>query len=203
MSLLSDAKEIRAAVAAVARDEIELQTRDCFRVKKAKVTSAPNGATCSVKFIGDDTILALPYSTHVSSVSVGSVVWVAILGNSMRNAIVWQNASLSAGGGGGGGGSTSAYATVSKTGNAATITCTDANGTTTATVYDGEDGQDGADGANGTNGTDGADGTTFTPSVSSAGVISWTNDGGKTNPESVDLVSAVIAALPSAVGVSF
>lgn len=31
-------------------------------------------------------------------------------------------------------------------------------------------------------GTQGADGTTFTPSVSASGDISWTNDGGKTNP---------------------
>lgn len=61
----------------------------------------------------------------------------------------------------------------------------------------GERGPSGADGANGT------DGTTFTPSVSGAGVISWTNDGGRTNPQSVDLVAAVISALPSAVGVSF
>ena len=30
-------------------------------------------------------------------------------------------------------------------------------------------------------------GTTFTPSVSSAGVISWTNDGGKTNPANVNI----------------
>ena len=49
----------------------------------------------------------------------------------------------------------------------------------------------------------GTDGVTFTPSVSSAGVISWTNDGGKTNPESVDLVQAVLDALPAAEGVSF
>ena len=47
------------------------------------------------------------------------------------------------------------------------------------------------------------DSTTFIPSVSNTGVISWTNDGGKQNPSSVDLVSAVISALPSAVGVSF
>ena len=45
----------------------------------------------------------------------------------------------------------------------------------------------GADGANGTDGTDGIDGTTFTPSVSAAGVISWTNDGGKQNPPSVSI----------------
>jgi len=61
----------------------------------------------------------------------------------------------------------------------------------------------GQNGTNGTNGTDGDDGTTFTPSVSSAGVISWTNDGGKQNPSSVDLVAAVLAALPTWTGGSY
>ena len=35
---------------------------------------------------------------------------------------------------------------------------------------------------------DGADGTTFTPEVSEQGIISWTNDGGKPNPEPVDIM---------------
>ena len=67
----------------------------------------------------------------------------------------------------------------------------------------GAPGADGKDGKDGQDGQDGTDGVTFTPSVSSAGVISWTNDGGQENPQSVDLVAAVISALPSAVGVSF
>lgn len=67
----------------------------------------------------------------------------------------------------------------------------------------GDTGPQGPKGDPGTNGTNGTNGATFTPSVSSAGVISWTNDGGKQNPASVDLVAAVISALPSAVGVSF
>lgn len=83
-----------------------------------------------------------------------------------------------------------------------TITYTSGD-TDTFTITNGADGRDGTNGTNGTNGANGSDGTTFTPSVSSAGVISWSNDGGKTNPTSVDLVAAVIAALPSAVGVSF
>lgn len=37
------------------------------------------------------------------------------------------------------------------------------------------------------NGSDGEDGATFTPSVSEAGVLSWTNDGGLTNPEPVSI----------------
>ena len=52
-------------------------------------------------------------------------------------------------------------------------------------------GQTGAAGQDGAPGSDGTDGTTFTPSVSSAGVLSWTNDGGKQNPASVDLAAAV------------
>ena len=77
------------------------------------------------------------------------------------------------------------------------VTITDANGEHTFDVMDGADGQDGSDGQ------DGTDGTTFTPSVSSAGVISWTNDGGKQNPQSVDLVAAVIADLPTWTGGSY
>lgn len=42
----------------------------------------------------------------------------------------------------------------------------------------------------------GVDGTTFYPSVSADGVISWTNDGDKENPNPVNLVDAVISALP-------
>lgn len=36
-------------------------------------------------------------------------------------------------------------------------------------------------------GGSGKDGTTFYPSVSAEGVISWTNDGGKQNPASVNI----------------
>jgi hypothetical protein len=44
---------------------------------------------------------------------------------------------------------------------------------------------------------DGADGATFIPSVSENGVISWTNDKYLENPPPVDLVAAVLAALPN------
>lgn len=45
----------------------------------------------------------------------------------------------------------------------------------------GEDGSDGASGRDGTNGY------TFTPHVSSAGIISWTNDGNLSNPTAVNI----------------
>ncbi len=43
-------------------------------------------------------------------------------------------------------------------------------------------------------GAAGKDGTTFTPSVSAAGVLSWTNDGGKQNPASVSIKGPAGAA---------
>ena len=51
----------------------------------------------------------------------------------------------------------------------------------------GTPGQDGAAGPTGADGAPGQDGTTFTPSVSADGVLSWTNDGGKQNPASVSI----------------
>lgn len=83
------------------------------------------------------------------------------------------------------------------------VSITGAGGTQTFDVMDGVNGRDGANGTNGTNGTDGTDGVTFTPSVSSAGVISWTNDGGRTNPQSVDITALVLAALPTWTGGSY
>ena len=43
-------------------------------------------------------------------------------------------------------------------------------------------------------GLPGVDGVTFTPSVSKAGVISWTNDGGEENPDPVDIMGPPGAA---------
>ena len=93
-------------------------------------------------------------------------------------------------------------ASVAETATGATITITDKTGTTTAEVKNGKDGAPGKDGTNGkdgapgadgapgtpgTNGTDGKDGTTFTPSVSAAGDLSWSNDGGKANPAPINI----------------
>lgn len=41
--------------------------------------------------------------------------------------------------------------------------------------------------------------TTFTPSVSNAGVLSWTNDGNKQNPASVDIAGAVRSVIDETV----
>lgn len=78
-------------------------------------------------------------------------------------------------------------ASVAETGTGATITITDKTGATTAEIKNGKDGAPGKAGTNGKDGAPGADGTTFTPSVSAAGDLSWTNDGGKANPAPVNL----------------
>lgn len=80
-----------------------------------------------------------------------------------------------------------------------TITVHDLNGDHTANINDGETGQTGPagpkgdrgergeTGSAGPTGAAGSDGVTYTPAVSAEGVISWTNDGGKPNPESVNI----------------
>ena len=118
------------------------------------------------------------------------------------------------------------YIKIEETEDGAVITCTDPDGTTTGTIYNGpqgpqgiqgpqgeqgvqgergpqgEQGPQGATGATGAQGPQGEqgpqgatgqtgpagnDGTTFTPSVSADGDLSWTNDGGKTNPATVNI----------------
>ena len=64
------------------------------------------------------------------------------------------------------------------------ITITDANGTKTFDVMNGKDGSGSSGDAGGVNGKDGV---TFYPSVDAAGNLSWTNDGGLTNPDSVNI----------------
>ncbi|HDR1907278.1 TPA: collagen-like protein [Pasteurella multocida] len=51
----------------------------------------------------------------------------------------------------------------------------------------GEQGPAGRDGIAGPSGSDGRNGYTFTPSLSSAGILSWTNDGNLANPSSINI----------------
>ena len=60
-------------------------------------------------------------------------------------------------------------------------------GTPGAQGPEGPQGVKGEQGPQGIQGEQGVKGTTFTPSVSAAGVLSWTNDGGLSNPASVNI----------------
>ena len=70
---------------------------------------------------------------------------------------------------------------VSKAGGVATVTITDAEGEHAFTVSDGAKGDRGEPGAAG------ATGVTYTPTVDAEGNLSWSNDGGLTNPDSVNI----------------
>lgn len=77
---------------------------------------------------------------------------------------------------------------ISKSGTTTTITITDATGAHTATIEDG---------AAGAAGQDGDDGVTFTPTVTAitgGHRLSWTNDGGKTNPQAIDILDGADGA---------
>lgn len=58
------------------------------------------------------------------------------------------------------------------------------------TIPRGATGTPGANGQDGEPGADGKDGVTFTPSVDTNGNLSWTNDGGLPNPETVNVRGA-------------
>ena len=68
----------------------------------------------------------------------------------------------------------------------ALITLTDADGTTQAFVRNGKDGS-GAGGGSSESGKDGEDGATFTPNVDEEGNLTWTNDKGLPNPDTVNI----------------
>lgn len=82
-------EQIRKSIEEVVRETIKKETKDCFRIYKAKVISAPNGNTCTVQLIGDSTQLTIPYSSDCSIVTENQFVWVAAP-YGFRNAIVWQ-----------------------------------------------------------------------------------------------------------------
>ncbi|MBR5286196.1 MAG: hypothetical protein IKU30_04795 [Clostridia bacterium] len=90
MNIINDAKIIKNAIEQICLDVIDKSTADCFRLKKAKVVSAPNGSTCSVRLVGDTTVIDLPYSSRTSTVAVGDIVWVGVIGNNMASAIVYE-----------------------------------------------------------------------------------------------------------------
>lgn len=101
MSVLDDSDRLRRALRPVILDIIrnEPDFQSCLRVYKATVVSAPGtvlGASgCTVRVAGDANTLWLPYTPDVADAKVGDAVWVAVLFNSWRNAIVWQKIDFS------------------------------------------------------------------------------------------------------------
>lgn len=89
--IINESERIRKAIKSIVKEVVKEEEKACFRVYKAKITTPPNGSTCGVKLIGDDTELTLPYSSGCVSVQKDSTVWVATLYDSFSNAFVWQS----------------------------------------------------------------------------------------------------------------
>ena len=88
-------QKIRRLITPLIKEIVKAETRSCMRVQKAFVVTTPNGSVCSVRLAGDTTIITIPYSSATANVAVGAAVWVAVLGDSLRNAIVWQKVDFS------------------------------------------------------------------------------------------------------------
>ena len=81
---------IKQALKKIIKEVIDEETKPCFRLYQAKVTTVPNGNTCGIQLLADTQTINLPYSSKVSNVKVGDFVWVATIYNSFSNAIVWE-----------------------------------------------------------------------------------------------------------------
>lgn len=90
MSIFDEAKKLKKTIVKIASEQILAQTKDCLRLYKATVATAvvTVGDTIGVKLVGDETILNLPFSNAAGSATVNSVVWVQVIANNFRNAIV-------------------------------------------------------------------------------------------------------------------
>lgn len=95
--MMNESRELKRYIDSIIENKVRSMPdfKNCFRVQKAKVITAPNGTTCQVTLIGQDKVLTLPYSSAVSDISVGDIVWVGIIFNSLSNAIVWQKEDFS------------------------------------------------------------------------------------------------------------
>lgn len=92
MNVFSQSEQLKQALTPFINKLIDERTKECLRTYKAKVVTAPNIETgkCEVQLLGHFTTISLPYSTAVSNVLVGDMVWVATTYNSWRNGVVWQ-----------------------------------------------------------------------------------------------------------------
>lgn len=71
-----EAVQIWNMLRATVRKEIQTLTKDCVRMKKLTVVTAPNGTTLGVMQPNDTTIFQIPYVSSLSGVQVGQVVLV-------------------------------------------------------------------------------------------------------------------------------
>lgn len=93
MDIINESERLKRAITPVIENIANKATESALRMYKATVVALPNNGTVGIKFVDDNTTLDLPYNSGLSFV-VGDIVWVAVLYNDMRNAIVWGDSSL-------------------------------------------------------------------------------------------------------------
>lgn len=94
-NLFSESAEIYSLLESIVSKIIAEKTKSCFRVYKASVVSPPSGNTVGVSLVGENTVLNLPFSSAVSDITVGNLVWVGVIFGNFRNAFVWQKIDFS------------------------------------------------------------------------------------------------------------
>lgn len=95
MANLELAREIKNMLKGLIKETIAEETKNCFRVYRARVLRLPYndpnlGRVCQVQIVGDQSVLSIPFSSRVASMRIGDMVLVATLYNSFQNAIVWE-----------------------------------------------------------------------------------------------------------------
>ena len=91
---LDESRQIRSAIESVVRDVIEQETRSCFRVYKGVIVDTPTQSDdrYKVRLVGypDDNAFYASYTTACADLSVDDIVWVGVLFNNFKNAVVWE-----------------------------------------------------------------------------------------------------------------
>lgn len=100
--LLADAKVLKQAITQIVREVIKEETKNCFRLEKATLVTAPQDNRCEIRYVGSaDGSVEVPCSDKITQayesgkLIVGQAVWVALPYSSERNAIAWETGNFS------------------------------------------------------------------------------------------------------------
>lgn len=98
----SDAKALKNAIAQVVREVVREETKNCLRLEKAVLVSAPSENRCEVRYVGSsDGSVNIPCSDKIAqayangTLIIGQAIWVALPYSSDRNAIAWETGNFS------------------------------------------------------------------------------------------------------------
>lgn len=96
----NEIERARKALQAIFDQNFEPKAKDCLRLYKGAVTTAPDQSTgkVGVTLVGDTTEISASCTQFLLTSKVGDIVWVAVPYNNLRNAVVWADSKLQTGG---------------------------------------------------------------------------------------------------------